>query len=334
MANRPAQRLVLHADDRPVLEAIIRDPSPCVALAHRARIVLLAADGLPNTHIAEQVGVTRPTVLAWRHRYAQHGVEGLQDKPHLGSRPGIGRNAVLDASLSMPPSRLGVTHWSSRLLARELGVGRGTVARAWQDYGMLPVRGGFRFRTLPVLAGRVTDVLALRLGSPGHMVLLGVRGLSRKLDPPRRQASTAALLGLRRRLGQDTEVSAGDDPVEALLRFLDELRSGRSGWPSGATLHLVSDGRGMTAYPEVRDAMSGRSGAKVHTVSAPERWPAMAEAWLAMAVNRYPSDARLADLPARFRERIDTGDAVTWVGRLRPATQPTRIRSGAGVPGP
>jgi transposase len=46
-------------------------------MAQRARIVLLAADGESNTAIADKVGVSRPTVIGWRSRYAESGITGL-----------------------------------------------------------------------------------------------------------------------------------------------------------------------------------------------------------------------------------------------------------------
>ena len=108
-------------------------------LAQRARILLLAADGASNTEIAQRVGISRPTVIACRRRYVRRGLEGLPDRPRSG-RPQtvrqIRRTEVLQVTLNPPPVRLGVTHWSTRLLARELGVSRDTVARIWRESGV------------------------------------------------------------------------------------------------------------------------------------------------------------------------------------------------------
>ena len=87
------------------------------AAAQRARIVLMAAEGVPNAEIARRIGVSRPTVVGWRSRYQERGIAGLADEDRPGRPPG---------------SSLGVTHWSSRLLARELGVSFASVARIWR----------------------------------------------------------------------------------------------------------------------------------------------------------------------------------------------------------
>jgi hypothetical protein len=107
------------ARDREVLESWLRAPSMPAGLVRRARIVLLAADGVPVTDIVERVGVSKPTVMAWKKRSVAEGLGGLADRPKPGRRPVIDEVAVVLATLEPPPERLGVTHWSSRLLAGE-----------------------------------------------------------------------------------------------------------------------------------------------------------------------------------------------------------------------
>jgi DNA-binding NarL/FixJ family response regulator len=77
MAARPAAPSSLRAGDRERLTAWTRASSVRAGLAQRARIVLLAADGMSNTAIAEKVGVARPTVIDWRSRYESSGLAGL-----------------------------------------------------------------------------------------------------------------------------------------------------------------------------------------------------------------------------------------------------------------
>jgi ABC-type Na+ transport system ATPase subunit NatA len=138
----------------------------------------LVADGVTNTHIAERVGVTRPTVIACRRRYVHRGLDGLSDRPRPG-RPQTVRRArraqILSATLNPPPPRLGITHWSTRLLARELDVRRDIVARIWREHGVQPWRvGTFKFSTDPELAAKVHDVVGLYLHPPDRAVVLCV----------------------------------------------------------------------------------------------------------------------------------------------------------------
>src|SRR5829696_10578356 len=92
--------------DREVLESWLRAPSVRAGLARRARIVLLAADGVPVKDIVERVGVSKPTVIGWKKRYAAEGVGGLADRPKSGRRPVIDVVAVVLATLEPPPARL------------------------------------------------------------------------------------------------------------------------------------------------------------------------------------------------------------------------------------
>lgn len=84
--------------------------------------MLLAADGLPHSEGPRRAGVSVPVVREWRAPYQVGGIRALEHQPRAG-RPRTGdETAIVITTLEKPPDRLGVTHWSSRLLARELGV--------------------------------------------------------------------------------------------------------------------------------------------------------------------------------------------------------------------
>jgi len=167
--------LVLREADRPRLEGWVRASAVRSGLARRARIVLLAAEGLGNTAIAGKVGVSRPTVLLWRGRYEVGGVAALEDLDRPGRPPRVEQAEVVVATLQEPPARLGVTHWSSRLLARELGIGNGTVAKIWRRWDLQPWRvETFKFFTDPELDAKVRDVVGLYMNPPENAVVVCV----------------------------------------------------------------------------------------------------------------------------------------------------------------
>jgi transposase len=130
-------------------------------LVHRARIVLLAADGMANAAVGRQVGVSTPTVLAWRNRYDTGGIEALVDLPRSGRPPVSDEAAVITHTLNPPPDELAVTHWSARLLADHLrrsglAVSFAEVARIWRESGLQPHRvETFKFSTDPQLEAKV-----------------------------------------------------------------------------------------------------------------------------------------------------------------------------------
>ena len=88
VANRSAPGLVLREGDLEVLGSWLRATTVPAGLARRARIVLLAAQGVANSRIAQAVGVSVPTVVSWRRRYQAGGVRGLEDAPRSG-RPSL-----------------------------------------------------------------------------------------------------------------------------------------------------------------------------------------------------------------------------------------------------
>jgi transposase len=146
-----AALLPIAPDDLAELRRWARSSQLPAVLAQRARILLLAADGASNTEIAERVGVSRPTVIACRRRYVRRGLDGLPDQHRPGRPQTVGqarRTEILQVTLDPPPARLGITHWSTRLLAHELGVSRDTIARIWREYGVQPWRAEtFKFST-------------------------------------------------------------------------------------------------------------------------------------------------------------------------------------------
>ena len=141
----------------------------------RARIVLAVADGAGTTAGARRLGISRPTVIKWRDRFAADGIDGLADEPRSGRPKTIDDAGILAATLEPPPEHLAVTHWSTRLLGTHLGVGDATVARAWRRYGIKPWRREtFKFSTDPELEAKVRDVVGLYLDPPEKAIVLCV----------------------------------------------------------------------------------------------------------------------------------------------------------------
>ena len=163
------------AEDRAELVRWTRSPSLRAGLAQRARIVLLADDGLGTNEIVSRVGVSKPTVIAWKKRYAAGGIAGLEDLPKPGRPAQVDEVAVVLATLEPPPASLGVTHWSSRLLGEQLGISNVWIAAIWRKWGLQPWRReSFKFSTDPQLEAKVRDVVGLYLNPPDKAVVLSI----------------------------------------------------------------------------------------------------------------------------------------------------------------
>lgn len=138
--------------------------------------MLLAADGIANEVIAAQLNTSKPSVLKWRARFAEAGVDGLDDGAGRGRRPIYGRKfveKVVSTTLRKPPR--GVTHWSTRSLATQLGVSHGTINTIWRDMGLQPHRTRtFKHSNDPLLEEKVTDIVGLYMHPPENAIVLCV----------------------------------------------------------------------------------------------------------------------------------------------------------------
>ncbi|WP_405179462.1 IS630 family transposase [Nocardia sp. NBC_01377] len=192
-----AAPLVLRDGDREILQAWIRSTTMKSGLVLRARIITLAADGVAHAEIARRFDISRQTVINWRSRYQTHGIDGLHDEHRSGRPRTLDRDKLITTTLTPPPRKYGVTHWSSRLLADHLGIAHGTVSKVWSEYGVQPWRAEtFKFSTDPELAGKVTDIVGLYMNPPENAIVLCVDEKSRA---PRGADESRAGGGARRR---------------------------------------------------------------------------------------------------------------------------------------
>ncbi len=133
-----ADTLAISADQRRTLQAWIAAGSTPQKVVFRSRIVLLAAEGMANRKIAQQLHTSRPTVILWRRRFKVGGPAALtKDAAGRGRKPRIPPEKVeqiLEATLKTTP--LGATRWSVRTMAAAQGVSPATVQRIWQTQGL------------------------------------------------------------------------------------------------------------------------------------------------------------------------------------------------------
>src|SRR4051812_46786746 len=125
MPNRAAAALPLRPGDRAELQRWLRSSSVRPRTAQRARLVLLAADGLPNHRIAQQAGVSRPTVALWRSRYAEQGLAGLWDRDRPGRPSRADTVSTADRVSRPPPPGTGPGHAGDSAPRRRESSGHG-----------------------------------------------------------------------------------------------------------------------------------------------------------------------------------------------------------------
>jgi transposase len=280
--------------DRVVLEGWLRSRSLRAGLVQRARIVLLAADGVGTGEIVNRVGVSKPAVIRWKRRYASDGIAGLGDRPKSGRPPTIDPMAIVLATLEPPPARLGVTHWSSRLLAKHLGISDYTVSTTWKKWGLQPWRfQTFKFSTDPELEAKIRDVVGLYLNPPDKAIVLcvdeksQVQALDRTAPilPLRpgipakqthdyvRHGTTTLFAALEVATGKVTDACYPRHRNDEFLKFLKQVAKT---YPR-KKLHIVVDNYATHKHPNVENWLARNKRITLHFTPTSGSWLNMVE---------------------------------------------------------
>lgn len=174
--GRPKAQIELTAAERDQLKSLVRRRSAASALVRRARIVLLCADGMDNCDVAEQLGTSAQTVCKWRRRFLEGRLKGLFDAPKTGAPRSIDDDLVADVirrTLESKPKK--ATHWSTRLMAEEVGISNTSVARIWRAFGLKPHRlDSFSLSRDPFFVEKLRDVVGIYMRPPDNAVVLCV----------------------------------------------------------------------------------------------------------------------------------------------------------------
>jgi transposase len=329
--------------DRQELQRRARSKGAPARVVERARIVLLAAKGVPGKQIAARVGCAEPTVVTWRRRYAESGLAGLEDHPRPGSPsplPDALRDRVLELTLTQPPTAYGATHWSSRLLAAALAaegtpISHATIARIWHRFGVQPWRAQtFKFSTDPELEGKIRDVVGLYLHPPERAVVLCVdekpqlQALERTAPvlPVRpghpeaasfdyiRHGTTTLFAALEVATGRVTDTCTERHRHQEFGAFLKQVAAT---YP-GRELHVVVDNYATHKHPAVRAWLTRHPRVHLHFTPTSGSWLNLVEAFFSIITRqalRRGDFPTVADLIAAIGRFIDA-----WNDRCAPFT--------------
>jgi len=322
------------------LSRLVRASSVRAGLAQRARIVLLASEGVRNADIAQRVGVSRPTVNLWRSRYAEAGLAGLVDVDRPGRPKTVNQRKIITETLTPPPEKLGVTHWSSRLLAdwlRRQGtrVSHDSITRLWKRFGIQPWRAEtFKFSTDPALEAKVRDVVGLYLDPPEKAVVLcideksQIQALDRTAPilplrpglPERRthdyvrHGTTTLFAALEVATGKVTDACYPRHTNDEFLRFLKQVAKA---YPR-VELHVVVDNYATHSHPNVRAWLARHPRITLHFTPTSASWMNMVEIFFGIITRqaiRRGTFTSVKDLIAAIHTIIDG-----WNDRCQPLT--------------
>ncbi len=296
---KSADALPISPEQRQTLEAWIRAQNTPQSVVLRARIVLLAADGLSNSRNAREVHVSRPTVILWRQRFRQGGPGALTEiAPGRGRRVTYGAervNEIVQATIQTKPP--GATHWSTRTMAKAQGLSKATVQRIWSAHGLQPHRTKrFKLSKDRRFAEKLTDVVGLYLNPPDKALVLCVDEKSQiqalqRTQPglPMKKGRCGTMTHDYKRHGTTTLFAAlnvldGSVIGECMPRhrhqeFLRFLRRLDREFPKDLDLHLIVDNYGTHMQPKVKQWLARHPRFELHFTPTSSSWLNLVERW-------------------------------------------------------
>jgi transposase len=300
MPPNVAVGIELSDEERAQLEAWTRRRTSAQALAQRSRIVLLAAEGLKNTEIAERLAISRATAAIWRSRFAEHRLDGLLDEPRPGRPRTISDEQVEEVivkTLETTPND--ATHWSTRSMAREVGLTQSAVLRIWKAFGLQPHRQGtWKLSKDPQFVAKVRDVVGLYLNPPERAVVLCVDEKSQIQALDRTAPVLPMLPGTPERATHDDKRAGTSSLYAALdlttgkvigrlhsrhraIEFKHFLRTLDREVPADLDVHVVLDNSSTHKTPAIQRWLAAHPRFVLHFTPTSSSWLNLVERWFA-----------------------------------------------------
>jgi transposase len=263
--------VIVDAEDRGRLAAVIGDRNRPLKHVQRARIVLLSMGRLPVAEVARCAEVSRPSVWRWQQRFAEAGVDGLlRDKTRPPGTPPLPAETtarVVAMTCAEPSGE--ATHWTGRAMAEAVGISLRSVQRIWAAHRLQPHRiRTFKCSRDPDFAAKLEDVVGLYVAPPAHAVVLSVDEKSQiqaldRTQPglPLKPGKCGTMTHDYKRNGTTTLFAALDvldgtvigrcmqrHRHQEFLRFLGAIEREV---PAGKLIHVILDNYGSHKHPKV-----------------------------------------------------------------------------------
>ena len=273
-------------------------------IALRAGIILAAARGENNYAIPRELQTSRPTVILWEQRFREKGLDGLADipKPPRASRVGEEKaKQVIAATLARPEN---ATHWSTRTLAKKMGVSHMTVQRIWKKANLQPHRvETFKYSNDPALVAKVTDVVGLYLHPPENALVLSVDEktqiqaldrtqpllqmrpgqVERHTHDYKRNGTTCLFAALN--VAEGTVIDKCQ-PRHRHQDFLKFLRLTQRQTPQEKDIHIILDNCSTHKHTEVKEWLEKHPRYYLHFTPTSASWLNEIETWFSILSRR------------------------------------------------
>ena len=294
-----AAALVMSDGQREALEVIARSQVVAHRQVQRARVLLLAADGVANARIAARVGVTATTVRAWRARFRQEGLARLgKVREGRGRKSSIPQDKIDEiVRLTQHSKPAGQTHWSCRTMAAQVGVSPATVQRVWAARGLKPhLVKTFKLSNDPRFEEKLIDVVGLYVNPPDNAIVLCLDEKSSVQALDRTQPSLPMVKGRAETMTHDykrngtTTLFAALDvltgkvigdclPRHRHTEFLKFLRKIEREVPKGLQVHLICDNYATHKHANVKAWLAKHPRFQMHFTPTSSSWLNLVERW-------------------------------------------------------
>lgn len=291
---RIATAIMLSDQERAKLTTLANSQTSPVRLAKRARIVLLAAEGLENIEIAKQLRIGRVQVGRWRDRYAHGGLSAIEaDLPRGGRKASVDAGEIVRLTTQVSPPN--ATHWSARTMAAQAGVSERSVRRVWRARGLKPhLIETFKVSRDPQFAEKLEDIVGLYLSPPEHALVLccdeksQVQALDRTQPGlPLKKGHAATMTHDYKRHGTTTLFAALNtldgsvisccQPRHRHEEWLKFLRRIHRQTPKDKELHLICDNYATHKHPKVKEWLAKHPRFHIHFTPTSASWLNMVE---------------------------------------------------------
>jgi transposase len=328
MSSSVLAPLELSAAERAQLESWTRRRTSAQALALRSRIVLLAAAGRNNSEIARELGIHRNVAGKWRSRFLEHRLDGLTDEPRPGRPRTITDDKVEEVIVkTLESAPHDATHWSTRSMAREVGLTQSAVLRIWQAFGLQPHRQEtWKLSKDPQFIDKVRDVVGLYLNPPERAVVLCVDEKSQIQALDRTAPILPMLPGTPQRATHDYRRAGTSSLYAALdittgqvigalhsrhraIEFKKFLQTIDREVPAHFDVHLVLDNSSTHKTPAIRNWLAAHPRFVVHFTPTSSSWLNLVERWFAELTTkklRRGAHRSVRDLNTDIRAWIET----------------------------
>lgn len=303
--GRPRIPMNLSAEEREQLETIASSRTYPHGLVIRARIILLADQGMSNPEISKEVGYSINSICKWRKRFREQGIQGLHDELRPGKPRTIEDEAIaglIQKTLHTKPAD--GTHWSCRSLAETTSLSKSTVNRVWKAFGIAPHRQHhFKLSNDPFFVEKVHDIVGLYLNPPDHAMVLCVDEKSQIQALERTQPLLPMGLGYVEGVTHDyvrhgtttlfaaLDIATGNVLTQCKRRhrhqeFLQFLRHIDENVPDDLDIHLVLDNYATHKHPKVKTWLAKRPRYHVHYTPTYSSWLNQVERWFGIITQK------------------------------------------------